>query len=578
MRTNARIYGLMCVCSMLLYGSINAQTYTEISGQMTVFAGSGASELSQRLYIAPTANINVIGEWRIASEEIFIAPGAVISGTGNIVFDKPTSYTIGGVPLAWGRQKLDGGNVPINCKVTMRNPDMVELVNLTPPIVFGYPTDNDANLRINNELTFADMDINNAPITSNHLMLNAESVVFGNTAVVTNYNPKHFVVTNGTGTIVKYALGTAGFVFPIGITMSDYCPAEIKNNGTPDIYRVRVLSGIYPGYDPERSVDRTWEISEEVAGGSDVTLTLQHNHVNGYGGQGSEGVAYNDSAAYIASSPAGTASWDTYASAIGTMPGTLAIGPLVDNASMLTRSGLNDFTYRTRYTKYSEVMIGPGGLQAVKTVNPDSIYIGDDFKYSFAITNTSSVDKPGPITLMDTLPAGAQYLGSAGDGWTVTESNGIIIAIYADTLHAGEVTIFEITVKSLNDDLKNVGYVYTNTDNAPTAPCDTCTPGDPTYPGIKYHDMMIPNAISPNGDGVNDKFRIPELSRLYPKASLAIYNRWSDGVWYSNGPYMNDFDGRSYSGMVLPDGTYFYVLDYNDGSGRKANGYINISR
>lgn len=561
---------------MLLCGSISAQTFTEITGQMTVFAGGGASMLSQRLYIAPTANINVIGEWRIASEEIYIAPGATITGTGTIVFDNPATYTIGGTPLTWTRQKLDGGNVPIGCRVMLRNPAMVELANLTPPIIFGYPADNIADLHISNEITFADMDINNAPITGNHLMLNAEDLLITAQAVITNYNPNHFVVTNGTGTINKMGLGTAGFVFPVGIGMSDYCPAEIKNNGTPDVYHVRVLEGNYPGYNADRSVDRTWSITEEVTGGSDVTLTLQHNHVTGYGGQGSEGIAYNDSSAFIASSAGGVANWDSYTASAGIMPGTLTTGAVVDNASMLTRSGLSNFTDRTRYTKYT--MVKAGGLHAVKTVTPDSIYIGDEFTYHITLTNNTGEDRQGPITVIDTLPSGANYTYASGYGWEISESYGIITAVYYNTLPANQSISFDILVQSTTDDLKNVAYITDSTGTTPTAPCDTCTPGDPTYPGIKYHDLMIPNAISPNGDGVNDAFKIPELSRLYPKASLAVYNRWGDGVWYSNGPYMNNFDGKTYTGTVLPDGTYFYVLDYNDGSKAKANGYINISR
>ncbi|MCB0577936.1 MAG: gliding motility-associated C-terminal domain-containing protein, partial [Phaeodactylibacter sp.] len=65
------------------------------------------------------------------------------------------------------------------------------------------------------------------------------------------------------------------------------------------------------------------------------------------------------------------------------------------------------------------------------------------------------------------------------------------------------------------------------------------------------------NTITPNGDGVNDFFVIPELA-FYPDHKLSIFNRWGDVV-YESRDYQGDWDG-TYKGKELPAGTYLYVL------------------
>ncbi len=70
-------------------------------------------------------------------------------------------------------------------------------------------------------------------------------------------------------------------------------------------------------------------------------------------------------------------------------------------------------------------------------------------------------------------------------------------------------------------------------------------------------DLVVPNTITPNGDGYNDTWEIPWLVR-FPDNQVVILNRWGDEV-YSAKPYENDFDGR-YEGRDLPAGTYYFIL------------------
>ena len=69
--------------------------------------------------------------------------------------------------------------------------------------------------------------------------------------------------------------------------------------------------------------------------------------------------------------------------------------------------------------------------------------------------------------------------------------------------------------------------------------------------------MAIPNAFTPNGDGLNDLFiiRNPFLSQV----DLAIYDRWGDAVFRTSDINIG-WDGTK-GGNPLEMGAYIYVLD-----------------
>lgn len=72
----------------------------------------------------------------------------------------------------------------------------------------------------------------------------------------------------------------------------------------------------------------------------------------------------------------------------------------------------------------------------------------------------------------------------------------------------------------------------------------------------------VPNAFSPNGDGINDTWRIRYLES-YPGAEIEVYNRYGQKVYYSIG-YDKDWDG-TYGGKPLPVGTYYYIINPKNG-------------
>ncbi|MFD0750590.1 gliding motility-associated C-terminal domain-containing protein [Mucilaginibacter calamicampi] len=69
--------------------------------------------------------------------------------------------------------------------------------------------------------------------------------------------------------------------------------------------------------------------------------------------------------------------------------------------------------------------------------------------------------------------------------------------------------------------------------------------------------IKIINAFSPNGDGINDNWDIPDLS-YYPNCLMNIYSRGGQLVFQSRG-YFKPWDGSN-NGRPLPAAAYYYVL------------------
>lgn len=74
-------------------------------------------------------------------------------------------------------------------------------------------------------------------------------------------------------------------------------------------------------------------------------------------------------------------------------------------------------------------------------------------------------------------------------------------------------------------------------------------------------ELIIPNLITPNGDGFNDYFVINSID-IFPLNELVIFNDYGQTI-YSAQPYNNEWDG-TFNGDNLPDGTYYYMLRLND--------------
>ena len=88
--------------------------------------------------------------------------------------------------------------------------------------------------------------------------------------------------------------------------------------------------------------------------------------------------------------------------------------------------------------------------------------------------------------------------------------------------------------------------------------------------------LYVPNAFSPNGDGINDYFIV--MGKEIVKFKLRIFDRWglqifsSDNINYA-------WDGKYHGDLVQID-TYVWKIVYEDSWGRLGSltGHVNVIR
>ncbi len=103
--------------------------------------------------------------------------------------------------------------------------------------------------------------------------------------------------------------------------------------------------------------------------------------------------------------------------------------------------------------------------------------------------------------------------------------------------------------------------------------CDTTTVS--IY--IQCVELTIFTAVSPNNDDVNDVFYIAKIEE-FPENQLWVYNVWGNLV-YETKTYRNNWPGTWGDDTDLPDGTYYYILEWIDnGTTTVQKGYMELFR
>lgn len=98
------------------------------------------------------------------------------------------------------------------------------------------------------------------------------------------------------------------------------------------------------------------------------------------------------------------------------------------------------------------------------------------------------------------------------------------------------------------------------------------------YGSESTNDIFIPNGFSPNDDGINDNFYIPEFVYL-ENIQVQIFTRWGEMVYQSSN-YDNNWDAVAnigvYKGSKLTQGTYFFRFKQS-ASNIDLKGYVYIN-
>jgi gliding motility-associated-like protein len=220
---------------------------------------------------------------------------------------------------------------------------------------------------------------------------------------------------------------------------------------------------------------------------------------------------------------------------------------------------------------------------------------GTTWKWDFGGGQTSTEKNPAvsfPAAATRQVTVSVTTKGCTSDPFTkpvpvyaapgVDAGEEVRVAIGASTLLNGVTTGETVSVKwspsiyLSQDDIKtplatppaDQLYYFTATGRA------GCKSYDSVWVKV-FADIQIPNAFSPNSDGIHDKWEIPSLT-AYTKADVEIYNRWGQLVYRSRG-YSTPWDGTS-NGQLLPGGTYYYIIRPNANNLAMLKGAILIIR
>jgi len=80
--------------------------------------------------------------------------------------------------------------------------------------------------------------------------------------------------------------------------------------------------------------------------------------------------------------------------------------------------------------------------------------------------------------------------------------------------------------------------------------------------------IAIPNAFTPNGDGLNDTF-IPKLRAVF-SFQMEVFNTWGEKLYITNSLESKGWDG-TYRGQLVPAGNYLYRITFTNRDGQLVN-------
>ncbi|WOD39611.1 hypothetical protein [Nodosilinea sp. E11] len=136
------------------------------------------------------------------------------------------------------------------------------------------------------------------------------------------------------------------------------------------------------------------------------------------------------------------------------------------------------------------IVQGPN-IQLAKTHSPATFVTGTTGTYTLTVSNSSGFDAVGPLTIIDTLPAGLTYSSASGSGWSCTANGQTVICTNPSGLNNGQTSGLTLTV-NVNPDVATPSV--TNTATVSSGSFDT-NPADNTASDITDTSKPVPDLI-----------------------------------------------------------------------------------
>lgn len=322
--------------------------------------------------IQPGATVTVQGD---------VTSNADIQGTGKVILKGTANQNI----------NMGGFNIP-----------NVEIDNTSNVTLTG-------NAKVSGDVLF----------TNGNVLTGNNSLTVGSAGTITGATSSKFVVTNGTGRLVKAALGSTAFTYPIGNSTTSYDPIAVANTGTADDIGARSFANVLangstgPAFTKE-TVNNSWELSEAVAGGSNLSLTTTWNAADELAGfdRTRGGISY-----YIPTAGA-TQGWDLL------------------NTQTAAASGANPYTYtRSGVMSLGVFAVGTRPVLSPLLVSPKVFLQGPYNTSTNVMSDALRINNLIPITEPYSTVSGGNILTALlrGSGGAETSTTAIVGSAAAAT-------------------------------------------------------------------------------------------------------------------------------------------------
>jgi gliding motility-associated-like protein len=175
----------------------------------------------------------------------------------------------------------------------------------------------------------------------------------------------------------------------------------------------------------------------------------------------------------------------------------------------------------------------------------------------------------GLVTKTITVPVRPAPSVSAGPDKTIVEGDDVMLQGSSSGTPATIVWAPAGTVISGGNTLGPVVKPQTTTTYTMTVTdANGCISADNAVVTVLPYCLKVMNAFTPNGDGTNDRWIVTNNGGLcVTNVYVTVFNRYGGEV-YVNPNYQNNWDG-TYKGNPVPDGTYYYVINYTLFNGRR---------
>lgn len=242
------------------------------------------------------------------------------------------------------------------------------------------------------------------------------------------------------------------------------------------------------------------------------------------------------------------------------LPPKLSLGPDIDAcaSSMIlsaSASGADSYEWQA-----------PNGTIS----NQSTLTATENGRYTLKITREDCVQKDTVNVILNHFTTGDYTIAAGG---ATVDANGTVLTnvalTFTNTTGTGNNFTWSFGDGSISSE-EQPAYTYSKPGQYHVTLTGTDSRNCPITVEkiINAQEILITNAISPNGDGRNDKLYVEPF--LY-SAELTVVNRWGQEV-YKSSSYNDDFTGAN-----LATGVYYYELRFKE-IDKSYKGYFHIMK